>query len=271
MLKSILHDNKAQIEVAVASAPDWTIAADAFDKLWIQMADPSDKLWSDSFMNELREIYFKARDNDKSCGNITDRTVRSMPAAMGDDTKKVFLQIANVCRFFHAGHKVNFEGSEIPLGFNEVAMAEGKKRGTYTYADEMPTLYPKISLTFDYWIPKFLEWTDEIRSKKLDQWRGEAILQHESCTDFMRVCLLFLSDPLNHVPVAKADEREILLRLSGQDFLWIKKSDKRENILVNSENLKIALNKHSEELGMQIPLEAWSRILKIPEVKVIFK
>jgi len=30
-------------------------------------------------------------------------------------------------------------------------MVPAKKKGFFTYAEEMPSLYKKISLTFDYW------------------------------------------------------------------------------------------------------------------------
>ena len=46
-------------------------------------------------------------------------------------------------------------------------MVPAKKKGFFTYAEEMPSLYKKISLTFDYWVPKILDWTQEIRKTDL--------------------------------------------------------------------------------------------------------
>ena len=271
ILVKTIKDNKEEIEKIVGAAPGWNAATKHFDSLFNQMANPQDALWSKAMIEELYTVYYKARDEDKSCSNITERTVKAMPKSKANDTKKIFLQIANVCRIFHAGHKVNFAEVELPENFNEIPMAPAKKKGFYTYANGMPTLYPRISLTFDYWVPKILDWTKEIREKELKTWKGESIFQHESCTDFMRICLLFLSDPENMTPLAKAPEREALLKLMGEEFVWIKKSAKREDIIGNNKKIISGLKELNKQTKIEIPLEAWSRIVKSSFLKSLIK
>ncbi|MBN2597776.1 MAG: hypothetical protein JXR82_13465 [Marinifilaceae bacterium] len=271
ILAKVIKENRKEVEIAIEAAPDWSIASMHFNSLFNCMANPQDLLWSKRMMEELSAVYYKARDEDKSCSNITERTVNAMPKSKANDTKKILLQIANVCRILNAGHKVNFGVDELPEDFDEIPMASAKKKGFYTYASEMPALYPKISLTFDYWVPKIFDWTQEIREKQLKTWQGEDILQYESCTDFMRICLLFLSDPLSRVPLAKTPERETLLKLLGEEFLWIKKSDKREDILGNNEKIAAGLKELNKQTGIEIPLEAWSRIIKSSFFKSFIK
>jgi hypothetical protein len=195
-----------------------------------------------------------------------------MPPALRNDTKKIFLQIAEVCAVFNASHKVNFDASELPEGFSDVPMAPAKKKGFFTYAAPLPALYAKTSLSFDYWVPKILEWVSEIRRDGLAAWRGTAILRHESCTDFMRIALLFLSDPIGSPPVAKSDDRQALLEtVFCEPFLWIKKSQKREDILKNNHAIVQGLNRTATSAGLKIPLEAWSRLLPLPFVKELLK
>lgn len=147
-------------------------------------------------------------------------------------------------------------------------MAPAKKKGFFTYAAPLPALYVKTSLTFDYWVPKILEWVGEIRRDGLSVWRGPAILSHESCTDFMRIAVLFMSDPIACPPIAKADDRQALLeRLFGRPFVWIEKSQKREDILTNNSEIAEGLNRAAANAGLKIPLEAWSRLLPLPFVK----
>ena len=221
-------------------------------------------------MKEFLDVYYKARDNDKSYTNITLRTVKVMPKERQNDSKKIFLQIADICRIFHAGHKVNFEQDELPQDFEEIIMVPAKKKGFFTYAEEMPSLYKKISLTFDYWVPKILDWTQEIREKGLKEWKGDAIQEHETCTDFMRLALMFLSAPETNLPIAKSDVREKMLKnIFYEDFIWIKKSQKREDILGNSEKLKNCFDRLSSEVNMQINYEAWSRLLNLKYIKAL--
>lgn len=104
-----ISDNISEIKEAAGNVSDWKYAADKFNQFFYFMANPSDSLWSSEMMKELSETYYKARDSDKSCTNITLRTVRAMPIERQNDTKKIFLQIADICRIFHASHKVNFE------------------------------------------------------------------------------------------------------------------------------------------------------------------
>ncbi len=191
-----------------------------------------------------------------------------MPIGLRNDTKKIFVQIAEACGVFNASHKVNFEASELPEDFVDIPMVLAKKRGFFTYAAPLPALYVKTSLSFDYWVPKILEWAGEIRREGLSAWRGTAILRHESCTDFMRIALLFLSDPIGCPPVAKTDDRAALLeRVFGEPFVWVKKSQKREDILRNNRVIVDGLNRSANNAGLQIPLEAWSRLLPLPFVK----
>ncbi len=91
-----------------------------------------------------------------------------------------------------------------------------KKRGSFTYKDKTPFLYGKISLTFDYWVPKILEWTEEIRKSGFKDWQGKEILVHESCTDFMRISLMFLSAFEKNLTIAKAVDSQKLLDLLGE-------------------------------------------------------
>ncbi len=136
----------------------------------------------------------------------------------------------------------------------------------------MPSLYLKTSLSFDYWVPKILEWVGEIRREGLSTWRGTAILKHETCTDFMRIALLFLSDPKSSPPIAKESDRTALLeRVLGESFVWIKKSQKREDILVNNRAIVAGLNRAAGNAGLKIPLEAWSRVLTLPFAKELLK
>lgn len=268
-LITAINDNKPEVEAAIQAAPDWSIATNHFDALFSRMANPEDTLWSKAVIDELHSNYYKARDEDKECKNITERTVKAMPKAIANDIKIIFLQIANTCRIFHAGHKVNFEPFEIPDGFKDIPMVKGKKKGFFTYSEAMPTLYQKISLTFDYWIPKILDWTQELREKGLSDWKGEASMQHESCTDFMRIALMFLSDA-NNLPIAKWDVRESLLNnCFDAEFVWIKKSEKHEAIIANSEALQYHLGKVATDTDLTIPSEAWSRILALKPIKLI--
>ncbi len=263
-----ITDNVTEVKETAENVSDWKYAANKFSQFFNKMANPSDLLWTFEMMKELWETYYKARENDKSCTNITLRTVKAMPKERQNETKKIFLQIADICRIFHAGHKVNFEPDELPQDFAEIIMVSAKKIGFFTYAEEMPSLYKKISLTFDYWVPKILDWTQEIREKGLKEWKGEAIQKHETCTDFMRIALMFLSAPETNLPIAKSDVREKMLKnIFYEDFIWIKKSQKREDILTNSEKLKICLDQLSSEVNMKINYEAWSRLLNLKYIK----
>ena len=235
------------------------------------MSNPSDKVWGASHFSAFKEVYFAPKSNDKGMSNIVIRTVSAMPGKLKDTAKIIFLQIAEVCCLFNASHKVNFEADELPESFKAIQVMPAKAKGNFTYAMPTPSIYKKTSLTFDYWVPKFIEWTDEIRSKKLKNWKGDEILQHESCTDFMRICLLFLSNTKNNPPIAKAEDREAILRLLGEEFVWIKKSAKREDITGN--NLKIAsgLAKLNKQTGVDIPLESWSKIQQAAFIKSLIK
>lgn len=272
LLTEAIKENKNLVEEAIKLAPDWSIASRNFDSLFSRMSNQRDNLWTKALVDKLHSTYFDARDRDKSCKNITERTVKAMPSSQANNTKIIFLQIADTCRIFHAGHKVNFESDEIPANYEEIPMAPAKKKGFFTYAEEVPAIYKKISLTFDYWVPKILDWTQEIRKKELTEWQGEASLQHESCTDFMRIALMFLSDTKNNLPIAKWDVREALLnKCFNEEFIWIKKSAKQENILANSKALHHHLGSITAETGLSIPTEAWSRILDLKPIKIILK
>lgn len=272
-LVTAIKENSAEVKKLVAEKPDWSKAEKRFDAFFKHLSNPKDALWSEANFKKLKEVYAaqKAKDKDKGMSNITIRTVSGMPANLKNDTKKIFLQTAEVCLFFNASHKVNFDAEEIPTGFDQIKMIPGKAKGTYTYAEKIPSLYPKISLTFDYWMPKIFDWADEIRAKNLKDWKGETILEHESCSDFMRICLLFLSDIKKNPPIAKAEDREALLKLIGEEFVWVKKAAKREDIPGNNKKLSTGLNSISKRAGIDIPLEAWSRILQAPFIKSIIK
>jgi hypothetical protein len=266
-----ISENETEVKKLMDEKPDWDLAARKFDHFFEHLQNPEDILWNEPTIKKLKETYFVQRDKDKGMSNITLRTVSAMPEDLKNYTKIIFLQTAEICCIWNASHKVNFESEEIPTGFDEIKMMTAKGKGIFTYAQPLPSIYKKTSLTFDYWIPKILEWTEEIRSKGLNDWKGVEIMKHESCTDFMRICLLFLTNTKNNPPIAKAEDRESLLKLFGEEFTWIKKSAKREDIIANSAKITNGLHQLSEETGIDIPIEAWSRILYAPFIKPFIK
>jgi hypothetical protein len=269
-LGKILKDHKEDVNEMIKSAPDWNIPFNKMEALYARMKNPADKVWGKEGFQTFSEVYYAQRDKDKGMSNIVARTIPAMPEQLKNNAKIMFLQIAEICCFFNASHKVNFEVSELPEGYDEIRMT-AKGKGVFTYAFPIPSLYKKISLTFDYWVPKFLDWCHEIRDKGLKDWKGEAILEHESCTDFMRICLLFLSDTKHNPPIAKAEDRETFLKMFGEEFVWVKKSAKREDILTNSEKLREGLARLNKEVGIDIPLESWSRISQASFIKGMMK
>jgi hypothetical protein len=266
-----LRDHSPEINRLIGLKPDWDRTCDRFNQFWNHVCNPDDPVWSRKTMELLSEVYFFQRDRDNGMSNITLRTLAGMPQELRNPVKLIFLQIAEACTFFNATHKVNFEPEELPADHPGIKMIPGKVKGMMTFANPLPALYPKTSLTFDYWVPKILEWTVEVRQKQLTEWKGKAILRHESCTDFMRISLMFLSDAENYPPIAKSEDREALLLLMGRDFIWLKKSAKREDILLNSMNISAALQGSAAAAGMHIPLESWSRILPAPFMKSLLK
>ncbi len=271
ILSGIIKENREEVAKLVNKAPDWQLTCRRFDALFNSMRNPADKIWSESNFSTFSEIYFSQREKDKGMSNIVLRTVRAIPEPLKYTSKVIFLQMAEACSLFNASHKVNFENEELPEGYEGVKMIPAKTRGLFTFAVPTPSIYQKISLTFDYWVPKIIEWTREVRTKKLDAWKGENIMEHESCTDFMRICLLFLSDPQHNPPFAKAEDRQTMMKLLGQEFVWVKKSAKREDIIGNNRNLASALAKLNIHTGQDIPLEAWGRIQQAPFFKSFFK
>lgn len=269
VLAAVLRAHEREVCEAAARQPDWPGAARKMDAFFARLANRKDEIWSGATVEKLTQVYFSAREKDECSGNITLRTVAAMPPGLRQDTKKIFLHVAATCVFFNASHKVNFEPDELPERFPDVPMAPGKKKGVFTYAAPLPALYAKTSLTFDYWVPKILEWAGETRRKGLTSWHGVAILQHESCTDFMRIALMFLSDPSASPPVAKQEDREALLQVLGEPFVWIKKAQKREDILKNNAAIREGLGRSAALAGVAIPLEAWSRLLPLPFVKTL--
>lgn len=270
LIKAV-KDNQDEIKKLIKETPDWLLAQKRFDTLYKSLSNPADKVWSENNFNAFKEIYFAQRDKDKGMSNIVTRTISAMPDKLKNNAKIMFLQVAEVCSLFNASHKVNFEADELPKDFEAIQMTTAKTKGVFTYALPTPAIYKKISLTFDYWIPKFIELTDEIRSKKFKDWKGGNILEHESCTDFMRICLLFLSDTKNNPPIAKAEDREALLKLLGEEFIWIKKSAKREDIKGNNTKIVSGLKQLNKQTGIDIPLEAWSRIQQTTFFKSLLK
>ncbi len=66
----------------------------------------------------------------------------------------------------------------------------------------------------------------------------------------------------------KSDVREKMLKnIFYEDFIWIKKSQKREDILANSEKHKNSLDQLSSEINLQINNESWTRLLNIKFIK----
>lgn len=270
-LTAVLKSNRAEVDGLIKAAPDWAVATSAFDALFRRMADPRGAAWPKALIDTLHTTYLQARDEDKHCANITVRTVNAMPAARRNDTKKVMLEIASVCRVFNAAHKVNFDAEELPVDFNAVPMVAAKKKGVFTYKSAMPSLYPRTSLTFDYWVPKMLDWTQDIRAHRISEWRSGTATSLDSCSDFMSVCIAFLSDPDRNVPIAKAEDREALLGLTGETFIWKKKSAKREDVAANSAALKAGLERAGTEAGIRISSESWSRLQHAPFIKSLLK
>ncbi len=266
-----IKDNQVEIKQLIAEKQDWSTAQKRFALLYLSMSNPGDKLWSQASFGKFKEVYYAQREKDKGMSNIITRTLVAIPEKLKNDTRIMFLQMAEVCSLFNASHKVNFEADELPKDFSAIKVIPGKAKGVFTYAVPTASIYKKTSLTFDYWVPKFIEWTEEIRSKKLKDWKGEAILQHESCTDFMRICVMFLSNPNANPPIAKAEDREAFLKHCGEEFVWIKKSAKREDILTNNKKLIAACSKISKESGIDIPLEAWSRIQQVNCIKSLLR
>lgn len=270
-LTRVITTNKREIDILISQKPVWNIAKEKFNILFSSLANPNDSLWLDTTFKLLKNVYFNQRNTDKCSSNITVRTLNGMPDNLRNDTKIIFLQIADCCGFFNASHKVNFELEELPENYNEIKMIPAKNIGNFTFAEKTPSLYGKISLTFDYWIPKILEWTEEIRDKEFKDWKGEEILEHDTCTDFMRLSLLFLSEPEKNPPISKADDREKFMSLLGEEFVWIKKSAKREDIKGNNLKITSGLKELNKQIGFEIPIESWSRILYSPFLKPLIK
>jgi hypothetical protein len=271
VLVAALRNCRADLEPLIEGAPDWSVASRAFDALFRKMADPVSPAWPTAFIDTLHETYSRARDDDKDCTSIIVRTVNAMPAARRNDTKKVMLEIASVCRVFNAANKVHFTRDELPRDFDEVPMRPSTKKDALTYEREMPSLYPRTSLTLDYWVPKLLDWTRDIRAERISEWRNGAATSLDSCTDFMSVCIAFLADPRENIPIAKADDREALLRLLGEPFIWKRRSAKREDIAANSAALTAGLARVSKSAGIAIPVEAWSRVQHVPSIRALLK
>ncbi len=270
-LISAITENKSEINDLISQKPDWDIAKEKFDVLFSRISNPNDTLWSDKTFKLLKSVYSIQRESDKCSNNITIRTLNGMPDNLKNDTKIIFLQIADCCSFFNASHKVNFESEELPENYSEIIMIPVKNKGNFTFAEKTPSLYGKISLTFDYWVPKILEWAEEIRNKGKQDWKGSNTLEQESCTDFMRLSLMFLSDTEKNPPIAKADDREKFMGLLGEEFIWLKKSAKREDIIGNNSKINSGLNELNKQAGFEIPLESWSRILYSSFIKPLIK
>ncbi|HYF33006.1 MAG TPA: hypothetical protein VD993_17900 [Chitinophagaceae bacterium] len=268
-LVKAITGNGAEVKQLIGERPDWSRASTKFDSFFKHLSNKHDALWSAAMMAELNKVYFSQRE--KSMSNITLRTVAGMPKELKNDTKKIFLQIAEICTIFNGSHKVNFEPEELPTDFKEIEMAAAKTKGMFTYADPLPSIYKKTSLTFDYWVPKVLEWCKEVRDKQLTEWKATEIMKQEACTDFMRICLLFLSDVRNNPPVAKAEDRQAFLALFQEAFIWTKKAAKREDIQGNSAKLKAGFDQLQSEVGFTIPLESWSRISQATFIKALIK
>lgn len=147
--------NKSEVDNLISQKPDWDIAKEKFNILFSHISNPDDTLWSDKTFSLLKTVYFNQRESDKCSSNITIRTLKGMPDKLKNDTKIIFLQIADCCSFFNASHKVNFESEELPENYSEIKMIPAKVKGNFTFADRTPSLYGKTSLTFDYWVPKY--------------------------------------------------------------------------------------------------------------------
>ena len=122
ILGDVLRKHEREVREVLVQKPDWEGAARKFDALFGYMADPKDHLWSSATIETLTPVYLAERGNYES-GNITLRTVARMPARLHNDTKKIFLQIAEFCTLFNASHKVYFEADELPEGRVDVALA----------------------------------------------------------------------------------------------------------------------------------------------------
>lgn len=270
-LIEVIKSNQSEINSLISQKPDWNIAKEKMNNLFSCLANPNDNIWSDETFQTLKKVYFQQRDSDNCSSNITIRTLNGISENLKNDIKIIFLQIADCCTFFNASQKVNFSPEEMPEHYEKIQMISSKQKGLLTYKIKTPSIYEKISLTFDYWVPKILEWTEEIRNNGFKDWQGKEILGHESCTDFMRISLLFLSDFDKNLPIAKADDRQKILDLLGEEFVWIKKSAKREDIIENNKKLLAGLKELNIQTGIEIPLESWNRVLYSSYMKPLIK
>ena len=118
-LISAITNNKSEINDLISQKPDWNTAKEKFNGLFSHMSNPKDTLWSDKTFKLLKTVYFNQRESDKCSKNITVRTLNGMPDNLKNDTKIIFLQIADCCSFFNASHKVNFESEELPENYSE--------------------------------------------------------------------------------------------------------------------------------------------------------
>lgn len=270
-LIEVIKSNQSEINSLISQKPDWNIAKEKMNNLFSCLANPNDNIWSDETFQTLKKVYFQQRDSDNCSSNITIRTLNGISENLKNDIKIIFLQIADCCTFFNASQKVNFSPEEMPEHYEKIQMISSKQKGLLTYKIKTPSIYEKISLTFDYWVPKILEWTEEIRNNGFKDWQGKEIFGHESCTDFMRISLLFLSDFDKNLPIAKADDRQKILDLLGEEFVWIKKSAKREDIIENNKKLLAGLKELNIQTGIEIPLESWNRVLYSSYMKPLIK
>src|SRR5687767_6507004 len=95
ILAGVLRRHEQDVRDALTQTPDWPRAAGRFDTLFSCMVNPKDSLWSSAMVEKLTGVYLAGRGDYQS--NITLRTVSAMPAALRNDTKKIFVQIAEVC------------------------------------------------------------------------------------------------------------------------------------------------------------------------------
>ncbi len=130
ILAAVLREHEGEVRQALTQTPDWPRAARRVDSLFGHLVNPKDKLWSKATIEKLTSVYLAEQGNYQS-GNITLRTLSAMPSSLRNDTKKIFLQIAEVCAVFNASHKVNFEADELPESFEEVPMVPAKKKGFF--------------------------------------------------------------------------------------------------------------------------------------------
>jgi hypothetical protein len=70
------------------------------------------------------------------------------------------------------------------------------------------------------------------------------------------------------LPVCKQDLRQGLLEgVFGEEFKWVKKSAKGEDVVGNTKVLVGCLGRAADAAGIRVPVESWGRVLGELKIK----